>query len=81
MKSQKAKKLKSLCMELLCITTGLSGPLLSARHGKSSNDSTLGLFTVNIFRPFSAHFQSHFSIIFMNLAEKLTEWTEKCDKK
>jgi hypothetical protein len=41
----------------------------------------LGLFTVNIFRPFSAHFQSHFSIIFMNLAEKLTEWTEKCDKK
>jgi hypothetical protein len=32
--------------------------------------SSLGLFTVAIFRPFSAHFQLHFWIIFGCLAEK-----------
>jgi hypothetical protein len=32
----------------------------------------IGLFTVNIFQPFSAHFRLHFWIIFHYLAEKLT---------
>jgi hypothetical protein len=31
---------------------------------------TIGLFTVNIFGPFLAHFQLHFRIIFGCLAEE-----------
>ena len=37
---------------------------------------TLGLFTVAILGPFSAHFQTHFRLIFMYLAEKQTKVTE-----
>ena len=36
----------------------------------------IGLFTVAILGPFSAHFQTHFWLIFMYLAEKQTKVTE-----
>ena len=42
---------------------GVTDHMISAK-------SSLGLFTVAIFGPFSAHFRSHFWIIFGYLAEK-----------
>ena len=42
---------------------------------------TIGLFTVAIFGPFSAHFRSHFWIIFRCLAEKWSEWSKKWNEK
>ena len=41
----------------------------------------LGLFTVAILGPFSAHFQTHFRLIFVCLAEKQTKGNEKWDEK
>ena len=42
---------------------------------------SLGLFTVAILGPFSAHFQTHFWLIFVYLAEKQTKGNEKWDEK
>ena len=43
--------------------------------------TTIGLFTVAILGPFSAHFQTHFRLIFVYLAEKQTKGNEKWDEK
>ena len=43
--------------------------------------SSIGLFTVAILGPFSAHFQTHFGLIFVCLAEKQTKGNEKWDEK
>jgi hypothetical protein len=49
-------------------------------HAKNIQD-TIGLFTVVIFGPFSAHFRLHFWLIFECLAEEWSEWSEKWNKK
>ena len=42
---------------------------------------TIGLFMVAILGPFSAHFQTHFRLIFVYLAEKQTKGNQKWDGK
>jgi hypothetical protein len=54
---------------------------LQNSKGTWVEDGIIGLFTVAILGPFLAHFQTHFRLIFVYLAEKQTKGNEKWCKK
>ena len=49
------------------------GGVDNGRHCNCKADIVIGLFTVAILGPFSSHFQTHFRLIFVYLAEEQTK--------
>ena len=60
----------------LCNSNKLAITSKSSHRSEAQKEMIIGLFTVAILGAFSAHFQTHFRLIFMYLAEKQIKVTE-----